>query len=118
MRSTFSDVCTVGCQLPGPKPLLLFDDPWLAETFWDSQAKPPYRDRKGQVWARCAGAFDIYMYYAQQETFDWPEGIPAPKVGEAVPWLSYLDRTNGNPQPWRWTAGWTTGCSTPPESRP
>ena len=106
LYSAFADSCTVGRQLPGPKPLLMFDNPWLAETFWDSQAKPPYRDRKGQVWARCAGEFDIYMYYAQQETFDWPEGIPAPKVGEAVPWLSYLDRTNGNPQPWRWTVQW------------
>ena len=106
LYSAFADSCTVGRQLPGPKPLLMFDNPWLKETFWNSQAKPPYRDRKGQVWARCAGAFDIYMYYAQQETFDWPVGIPAPKVGEAVPWLSYLDRTNGNPQPWRWAVQW------------
>ena len=86
--SAFADVCTVGRQLPGPKPLLLFDNPWLRETFWDANAEPPFRDRKGQVWARCAGAFDICMYYARQCAVDWPPGLTAPEVGAAVPWLA------------------------------
>ncbi len=107
LYSVFADTCTVGRQLPGPKPLLSFDNPWLAETFWDLQAKPPYRDRKGQVWARCAGEFDIFMYYAQQETFDWPEGLATPKVGDPVPWLAYLNRMNtAKPEPWHWTVDW------------
>ena len=104
--STFSDVCTVGCQLPGPKPLLLFDDPWLKETFWDKDAAPPFRDRKGQVWARCAGEFAINMYYARQSDFDWPPGLSAPEVGEAVPWLAYLDGDATRPQPWTWRVAW------------
>ena len=104
--STFSDVCTVGCQLPGPKPLLLFDDPWLKETFWDKDAAPPFRDRKGQVWARCAGEFVINMYYARQSDFDWPPGLSVPEVGEAVPWLAYLDGDATRPQPWTWRVAW------------
>ena len=90
----------------GPKPLLLFDDPWLKETFWDKDAAPPFRDRKGQVWARCAGEFAINMYYARQSDFDWPPGLSAPEVGEAVPWLAYLDGDATRPQPWTWRVAW------------
>ncbi|MGN0854862.1 MAG: hypothetical protein ACI4R9_05005 [Kiritimatiellia bacterium] len=109
--SAFADTCTVGRQLPGPKPLLLFDDPWLKETCWDPDAAPPFRDRKGQVWARCAGEFAIGMYYARQSDFDWPPGLAAPAVGAAVPWLSYLDGDAASPQPWVWRVAWPETAS-------
>lgn len=108
--AALADVCTVGRQLPGPKPLLAFENPWLKETTWDSAAKVPFRDRKGQVWARCAGEFDIGMYYARQADFDWPEGLSAPAVGAGVPWLAYLSRGGNAPEPWHWTASWPEGA--------
>ena len=106
--SVLGDVCEVGRQLPGPKPLLLFDDPWLKETYWDKNETEAFRDRKGQVWARCAGGFDIFMYYAQQATFDWPSDLPTatPEVGEAVPWLAYLTNKGTKPEPWHWSVVW------------
>lgn len=104
--SAFGDRCTVGRTLPGPKPLILFDDPWLKETFWETAATPPFRDRKGQVWARCAGTFDIHMYYAQQAGFDWPEDLGTPEIGTPVPWLAYLDGDTASPQPWTWQVDW------------
>ena len=101
------DTCTAGLQLPGPLPLTLFDDPWLEKTKWPSDAVPPYRDRKNQVWARAAGEFDIFMYYAQQDGFDWPEGLATPAIGDPIPWLAYLDGGKGQePHPWHWTVEW------------
>jgi len=111
---TFGAGCTVGRQLPGPHPFDLFENPWLEETKWDSKAVPPFRDRKGQVWARAPGEFDIKMFYAQQSGFDWPAGLTAPKTGEAVPWLAYADVTSmpttvlNEPKPWHWSVTWPT----------
>lgn len=105
----FGGVCTAGAQLPGPQPLLMFDNPWLKETYWDENANEPFRDRKGQVWARCAGEFNIYMYYAQQDGFDWPSGVEdKPAIGDPVPWLAYLSELNAGilPEPWHWTVNW------------
>lgn len=103
---TLGASCKVGNILPGPHPLDFFADPWLADTYWDNDALPPFRDRKGQVWAKENGGFDIYMYYAQQDAFDWP-GMRKPAAGESVPWLAYLDGGNGiKPYPWHWEVEW------------
>ena len=107
LYSSFGDTHEAGLQLPGPQPLTLFDDPWLKETYWADGAVPPYRDRKGQVWARAAGEFDIFMYYAQQVGFDWPEGVAQPEVGAPVPWLAYFNGGKGAvPEAWHWTIKW------------
>ena len=104
--TTLGADCTVGRILPGPHPLDTFADPWLKDTHWQETALPPFRDRKGQVWAKEAGEFDIYMYYAQQDTFDWP-GMTTPAVGDPVAWLAYLDSsTAGKPYPWHWSVAW------------
>ena len=118
--SVLSDDCTAGAILPGPHPLDFFDNPWLAETYWDASANAPangvgYRDRKGQIWARSAGTLPMYMYYAMQDGFWFPQLAPdkQPVVGTAIPWLSMLDSTVQNVDPltrppaaWTWTVKW------------
>lgn len=118
--SALADVCTAGAILPGPHPLDFFDNPWLAETHWDVSTNAPangvgYRDRKGQVWARSAGMLPMYMYYAMQDGFWFPqlETDEQPVVGTAIPWLSLLDSTAQNADPltlppaaWTWTVKW------------
>ena len=104
--------CEAGRQIPGPHPFDLFADPWLKETHWDGDAVPPFRDRKGQVWARAAGVFDIRMFYAQQEGFDWA-GLERHEVGDPIPWLSYLGENPSVPTPWRWTVVWPKPESVP-----
>lgn len=109
--------CVAGQQLPGPHPLDYLDDPWLDETKWtlpEGQAEPAaFRDRKKQVWARCAGILPIYMYYPMQEGF-WFPSLPAnsqPEVGTPIPWLSQLDGQTPDPNDaepacWTWRITW------------
>ena len=104
--------CEAGRQIPGPHPFDSFADPWLEDTRWDGDAVPPFRDRKGQVWARAAGVFDIRMFYAQQEGFDWA-GLETHEVGDPIPWLSYLGENPTVPTPWRWTVVWPKPESVP-----
>ena len=109
--------CVAGQQLPGPHPLDYLDDPWLDETYWDlpaGQAEPAgFRDRKKQIWARCAGILPIHMYYRMQEGF-WFPSLPAnqqPAVGTPIPWLSQVVGQTPNPNAaapvtWTWRATW------------
>ncbi len=114
--------CVAGTVLPGPHPLDMMDDPWLAEDYFDPTAdgRPgaAYRDRKGQLWARAAGTLRMRMYYAMQDGFDFPQ-LPEgsyPAVGAAVPWLALLDKdgvTGANRDPrtaspaaWTWNVSW------------
>ena len=112
----FGGSCTVGEPLPGPHPFDLFDQPWLAETrSADPLAEPPFRDRKGQFWARAPGEFDILMYYAQRDTFDWPKGLAKPDAGESVPWLAYADAEDLSeelvvPKSWNWQVSWPSAA--------
>ena len=125
LYSAFAGTCEAGLALPGPKPLTAFPDPWLKEDCWrngryGAEATNPYRDRKGQLWARAKGRFDIYMHYAQQNAFDWPAGLRTPEIGEAVPWLAYLDdpeeetrKPDGTvPHRWTWDVRWPTNVAT------
>ena len=108
--------CTAGLALPGPHPLDMFDDPWKPETKWDEPVTnaPAFRDRKGQLWARSAGDLHVRMYYPMQEGFAFPQldEDKWPVVGEAVPWLSLLDRKPTDdplafdPAAWLWRCSW------------
>ena len=110
--STFGDTCTAGLPLPGPKPLTYLENPWPKEIEWegsieDTDYTVPFRDRKLQLWARSAGSFNIFMYYIRTGDFDWPDGVDAPTVGEAVPWLAYFGDGDGErPHSWRWQVKW------------
>ncbi|MDD2597680.1 MAG: hypothetical protein PHO37_00435 [Kiritimatiellae bacterium] len=106
---------TVGTVLPGPHPLDMMDNPWLPQNTWDANgAISVFRDRKKQLWSRAPGLFDVYMYYANKETFDYPSLAENPDVGTPVPWLGYLEENaqpdanvlTRTPAPWRWTAAW------------
>jgi hypothetical protein len=71
---TFSGTCTAGSLLPGPHPFDLMPEPWLKEIQWANPTDaetPAYRDRKQQVWARCAGDLSIKMYYRNDPSFDF-----------------------------------------------
>ena len=107
--------CTAGRQLPGPHPLDLFDNPWLPQTYWERYTNDVcaagFRDRKGQLWARCAGTLPIHMFYAMQEGFNFPSLTTQPAVGTPIPWLACLDNPdanpiNSNPATWTWNVSW------------
>jgi hypothetical protein len=109
--------CVAGQQLPGPHPLDYLDDPWLEETYWATppgQSEPAaFRDRKRQLWARCAGTLPIHMYYPMQEGFWFPTlaADRQPAVGTPIPWLSQLDGHTPNPNAeppavWTWQVAW------------
>ena len=111
--------CYAGAILPGPHPLTDFPDPWLKDDYWDSAPSGMpgigYRDRKNQVWARAAGDLTIYMYYAMQEGFYFPQLETQPAVGTPVPWLTRFanpkaavmgGRQVAPPAPWTWHAKW------------
>ena len=114
---TLSAPCTAGELLPGPHPLDLFADPWLAEDHWDGEIihgpGVGYRDRKKQIWARSAGTLPMRMYYAMQEGFYFPQ-LPAdgqPAVGTAIPWLARVEDPDGDvlagrPACWMWNVSW------------
>ena len=108
--------CTAGLALPGPHPLDMFDNPWMDETYWEEPVTnaPAFRDRKNQLWARAAGDLHVHMYYPMQEGFAFPQldEDKWPEVGEAVPWLSLLDRKPTDdplafdPAAWLWRCAW------------
>ncbi|MBR6022920.1 MAG: hypothetical protein IK066_10960, partial [Kiritimatiellae bacterium] len=95
-----------------------FDDPWCSSNKWDNPpaTAPAFRDRKGQLWARCAGDSTNRMYYRNQEGFAYPSLDPAnwPAVNAEIPWLALLYRGPTNnplsvtarPHPWVWRVAW------------
>lgn len=106
---------TAGTVLPGPHPLDLLTDPWQTETYWDTPgpANPAFRDRKGVIWARCAGEIGIRMYYPMQSGFWFPSLTRAqqPTLGTAIPWLARVanataDVLTGAPAQWNWNVMW------------
>ena len=112
-----------GRQLPGPHPFDLLPNPWRRETFWDGDAAttPAWRDRKLQIWARCAGTLPIHMYYPMQEGFWFPSLSEAeqPAPGTPIPWLACradpeADPLTAPPAIWTWTVRWP---ATVPEMR-
>ncbi|MBR2837952.1 MAG: hypothetical protein IKE55_04155 [Kiritimatiellae bacterium] len=116
----FADSCVAGATLPGPHPIDLLADPWVEQTWWDGSAAncPAYRDRKMQIWARCAGTLPVRYYYRVQEGFWFPQLATneQPVVGASVPWMVRFedpgaDVMTGTPPTWTWTVGW-------PESAP
>lgn len=106
----FGGTCTAGALLPGPHPFDLMPEPWLTEIAWensDSETSPLFRDRKKQVWARCAGETNIYMYYRNDPAFDSPGKTVA--TDAAIEWLPVGSYTNLNGTPadaWHWTVNW------------
>ncbi len=114
----FSASCVAGKAFPGPHPIDFFDDPWCSKNTWDNPpaTAPTFRDRKGQLWARCAGDSTNRMYYRNQEGFAYPSLDPAnwPAVNAEIPWLALLYRGPTNnplsvtarPHPWVWRVAW------------
>ena len=112
--------CLAGTVLPGPHPLDLFEDPWLAEDTWlaarNGTPGVAYRDRKGQLWARAAGRLEMQMYYRNQAGFAYPQltATEIPAVGTPIPWLALLDHETGqdvspltaDPAVWTWNVSW------------
>ena len=117
-----------GSMVPGPHPLDLFENPWLSDTYWDTDGElcPVYRDRKEQLWFRRDGTVNVYMYYPMQDGFYFPsvDASHQPDVGTPVAWLScvvtnafgkyeisppsgneVLSRTS-RPYPWKWNVSW------------
>ena len=114
----FSAPCVAGKAFPGPHPIDFFDDPWCSKNTWDNPpaTAPAFRDRKGQLWARCAGDSINRMYYRNQEGFAYPS-LPRdqwPAVTNEIPWLSLFGKSpDGNPvaadaipNPWVWRVAW------------
>ena len=114
----FAAPCVAGKAFPGPHPIDFFDDPWCPKDSWDNPADtaPAFRDRKGQLWARCAGDSTNRMYYRNQEGFAYPSLEPDdwPDVNAEIPWLALLggDPTgnplsdSADPHPWVWHVAW------------
>ncbi len=123
LYTALADTMTAGTVLPGPHPLDLLDNPWMEETYWGNvyetnmvanadgtvttndttHLSPAFRDRKSQIWARCAGTLPIHMYYPNQDGFDFTDGL-SHRIGEAVPWLGALN--DGKPVEWTWNVEW------------
>lgn len=110
-------VAEAGKVLPGPHPIDTMLDPWCAEDYWSEpdtlDDMVPFRDRKGVLWARRDGTFDIRMYYRMQDGFYFPSLTltTQPAAGTAIPWLTRLDDANANvlngaPAPWTWDVEW------------
>ena len=107
---------TAGLAFPGPHPIDFLDDPWCPKNNWREPPtnSPVYRDRKGQLWARCDGTATMFMYYRNQEGFAYPslETDKWPAVNAEIPWLSLLGGDAGvspldaTPAPWTWRVAW------------
>ena len=126
--AAFADSMTAGTLVPGPHPLDLLPDPWNEKTYWDdaeNKGTPGYRDRKLQVWAKCAGTngttarLVMHNYYPMQDGFFFPslalEEEEQPELNTPVPWLCRAanlgaDVLSGAPQPWTWTVAWPENC--------
>ena len=107
---------TAGLAFPGPHPIDFLDDPWCSKDTWDEAATnaPAFRDRKGQLWARCDGTASMRMYYRNQEGFAYPSLATNkwPAVNAEIPWLSLLggdpsaDPLSAKPAKWVWDVAW------------
>jgi len=104
-----------GKVLPGPHPIDTLIDPWCGENYWTTpdtlDDMVPFRDRKGVLWARRNGTFDIHMYYRMQGGFFFPDLTTQPDTGTAIPWLTRLNdptqnMLTGAPEPWTWNVQW------------
>ena len=117
LYTSLSGDATAGNTFPGPHPIDYLDDPWCPKDTWDEPATnaPAFRDRKGQLWARCAGTASMRMYYRNQEGFAYPSIADTnkwPAVNEQIPWLSLLDGDptanplDAEPALWTWNVAW------------
>lgn len=133
--TAFAAEMTAGTTVPGPHPLDYLANPWMLETYWETDGYsgtysgitpcPGYRDRKGQVWAKNAGAstnsapLRMHNYYPMQEAFNFPALEDQPEVGTPIPWLACLPGLTPSPctqdqaadissEPicWTWTVEW------------
>ncbi len=119
----FAATMTAGTLVPGPHPLDELPDPWNMKTVWDtgdhtnSLESAGYRDRKLQVWAKCAGtngtttALVMHNYYPVQDGFFFPSQPKQPALNTPVPWLCWAggkgaDELNDLPIAWTWTVEW------------
>ena len=111
----FADNCVAGATLPGPHPIDFLPDPWTPDSWCEGDAAtlPGYRDRKWQLWARCAGTLPVRYYYRVQDGFWFPQlaADKQPAAGESVPWMSLFedpkaDVLRGHPAKWTWTVDW------------
>ncbi len=108
-------IAEAGKVLPGPHPIDTLIDPWCAKNNWiepaNLESTVPFRDRKGVLWARRNGTFDIYMHYRMQDGFYFPSLPEQPAAGTEIPWLTRLrdatrDVLTGTPEPWTWNVQW------------
>lgn len=119
----FADTMTAGTLVPGPHPLDLLPDPWNAKTDWDHNAytnspeSAGYRDRKLQIWAKCAGTNGLTTqlvmrnFYPMQDGFFFPSLAAQPALNTPVPWLSGSGNPlGGTPQSWTWTVSWPSNA--------
>ena len=116
LHPELSAPATAGLAFPGPHPIDLLDDPWCPRNTWDEAPSnaPAFRDRKNQLWARCAGTATMRMYYRNQEGFAYPslETEKWPEVGAEIPWLALLDGEpdatplDAQPAAWTWLVSW------------
>ena len=114
--TNFSATNTAGTTVPGPHPLDYLSNPWMLDTYWDAAGAdrndcPGYRDRKGQIWAKNAGAdgtsaeLKMYNYYPMQEGFYFPGMTPQPGLSDPISWQGGM-QNEGIPQLWTWTVKW------------
>ncbi len=123
----FADTMTAGTLVPGPHPLDLLPNPWNTNTYWqdasgkNSQTGVGYRDRKLQIWAKCAGAsgttaeLEMHNFYPQQDGFFFPSLLTQPALGTPIPWMCKMSAADtdpllGDPAAWRWTVSWPDNC--------
>lgn len=112
---TFSGTCMAGSILPGPHPFDLMPDPWVDPISWKDGGQkntPAYRDRKGQIWARCEGKLDISMYYRNDPSFDSPGKTDTEDMIEWLPAGSYKDSAGKDITTWHWDIKWPDNVPT------
>ncbi len=107
-----------GTLLSGPHPLDFLPGFWNGRYDWDKDAQPPFRVRKQQEWAVCAGSFGIRLWYPFQEGFCVPSAERQPAVGELLPWLDGEANGEGGmtfdqePTAWTWDVVWPENVPT------
>lgn len=119
----FAGTMTAGTLASGPHPFDFLPNPWNTNTYWlyenvrNSANGVGYRDRKLQIWAKCAGPtgttaeLEMHNFYPMQDGFNFPSLRTQPALGTPVPWLCRLkladaDPLVGDPIPWTWTVAW------------